>query len=801
MSNFTVESKSQLAKLLATENLTIQHQKISTARFDPKNRVLYCPIWQDMSGDMYDLLLGHEVGHALETPAEGWHDAVVDKSKGKHFKHFLNVVEDARIEKKIKRRYPGIRPSFIRAYKQLIERDFFGLKGANPNDLPFIDRLNLYTKGGTQWGITFTKEEQSMVDRVEAAETWQDVLDITDVVFDYSKSEQQEMQIPQFQYPQGDFDEFEDGEYDLDDQDSDFGEPQESKPEDTETGESEEKGEQDSAEEDASQSVGEKRDVDANKSDDGEKTQTESSNEKAEDGKDEKQTESSFQRQKESKSSQEDQYDPECRTDESFRQNESSLLDAACKEYIYVTLPKPILENIVTGYKRVHEQLEKHFEIYSHALDGSKLYSEFKSKNDRYISLLAKEFEMKKAARAYSKTKTANTGDIDISRLYKYQVDDNIFKKMQRTPKGKSHGLVILLDRSGSMSDNMPGSIEQIMVLASFCRKVNIPFVVYGFGDAEESRREDFPKSPYNTPAGFSANVGELKFDKVFLREYINSRCSNSEFTRCMKNLSALKKSYDGGRMTRHLRPVSEHLSNTPLVQAMVALKPITDEFRKVNNLDLVNLCVVNDGDADSISAYLTMNTFTDGKEYIGAKGFSNQTQNVVIRDTANKFELLLPTDPPNGHWDDAVRYGVFEWFRKTTGCKIFGFFIAGQGTTLRYAMVNKFVYENGDTVYDKLGIKVEGRRYYSSQRPERSDLTKELAKTVVKDKFLLSHNRGYNSFFIIPGGTALQVENEELEVEGKFTAKKLQNAFLKVAKAKQVNRVLVTKFIEGIAV
>jgi len=85
---FTVQQKSQLAKLMATENLSIQHQKIRTAKFDPKNRVLYLPIWQNMSGVMYDLLGGHEVGHALYTPAEGWHDAVADKTKGKNYKSF-----------------------------------------------------------------------------------------------------------------------------------------------------------------------------------------------------------------------------------------------------------------------------------------------------------------------------------------------------------------------------------------------------------------------------------------------------------------------------------------------------------------------------------------------------------------------------------------------------------------------------------------------------------------------------------------------------------------------------------------
>lgn len=119
---FTVESKSQLAKLLASENLIVEHKNIPTAYFNLKTRTLACPIWKDMSGDLYDLLMGHEVGHALYTPEQGWHDAVC--SEGKNFKSFLNVIEDSRIEKKIKRKYPGIRRSFVNAYKDLLDRDF-----------------------------------------------------------------------------------------------------------------------------------------------------------------------------------------------------------------------------------------------------------------------------------------------------------------------------------------------------------------------------------------------------------------------------------------------------------------------------------------------------------------------------------------------------------------------------------------------------------------------------------------------------------------------------------------------------
>ena len=56
--------KSILAKLLASENIRIEHQKVATAAFNLRDRALILPIWKEMSADLYDLLIGHEIGHA-----------------------------------------------------------------------------------------------------------------------------------------------------------------------------------------------------------------------------------------------------------------------------------------------------------------------------------------------------------------------------------------------------------------------------------------------------------------------------------------------------------------------------------------------------------------------------------------------------------------------------------------------------------------------------------------------------------------------------------------------------------------
>ena len=191
--NALVEQKSVLAKLMASENITVEHKKIPTAAFDIKNRVLYLTIlkWKPGS-DGYDLFCSHEVGHALWTPEEGWHSSTNDKGSG--YKSFLNVVEDARIEKKIKRKFPGARKAMSDGYNELMNADFFGIRemGVDVNELNLIDRINLYTKAGGNYGIDFTEEEREWIDKVMGTERVDDVVKVTAALFAYCKENESE---------------------------------------------------------------------------------------------------------------------------------------------------------------------------------------------------------------------------------------------------------------------------------------------------------------------------------------------------------------------------------------------------------------------------------------------------------------------------------------------------------------------------------------------------------------------------------------------------------------------------------
>ena len=168
-----LDSKSLLAKLMATENLIVEQRKVQTAMFDVKSRVLTIPqLDKNISGYLYDLFVGHEVGHALYTPLDGLMRAREEKIS----QAVTNVVEDSRIERKIKNKYPGLRSSFVKAYKELLEKDFFGTQGVDLNTLPFLDRMNLFCKGGPAQGIDFSPFEKNLIELVETTETYDDVI-------------------------------------------------------------------------------------------------------------------------------------------------------------------------------------------------------------------------------------------------------------------------------------------------------------------------------------------------------------------------------------------------------------------------------------------------------------------------------------------------------------------------------------------------------------------------------------------------------------------------------------------------
>ena len=164
-----MKNKSIIAKLLAEEDIFVVYKKMETAYFNPKSRELGLPIWNDemMTPNIEDLMVCHEIAHALWTPLD-----MLEQARARKISHsFVNIIEDVRIEQKVQERYRGSVAVFNRGYDDLAAKDFFGIDDKDVSKLNLIDRINLFFKiGSRKQKIEFSDEENVWVKKVSKCE-------------------------------------------------------------------------------------------------------------------------------------------------------------------------------------------------------------------------------------------------------------------------------------------------------------------------------------------------------------------------------------------------------------------------------------------------------------------------------------------------------------------------------------------------------------------------------------------------------------------------------------------------------
>lgn len=525
-----------VAKLLANENLTVIQAPVSTASFDIKNRVLRLPQWKDMTDNLLDMLVGHEVGHALYTTV----DAYINKNPYKdtpHFSGYMNVLEDVRIEKLMKRRYPGLRKSFNLGYKELNDRDFFGVANGF-KDMLLIDKINLYFKAGYSCGVTFTDIEKAFVRRAEETETCDDVIALAKEIYDYSKKAMED-KIEQMKAMSDDHEEFEEEE-----------------------------------QQEQGQSNEQDFDADEEETDEIEDQQPAPStmNDPLQDLED----------------SVEDQL--ESQTEKNLQNKLEELADTSV-EYKYINIPKQFKVDPVVTFKEVFEQ----HKIYQdeQELSGYKLINEddieraekFKASSKNIVNYLIKEFEMRKSAQNYKRAKVAKTGSLDGKKLYAYKLNDDIFKQVMTIPNGKSHGMIFLLDWSASMDHVLRPTIEQVISLAMFCRGAQIPFQVFAFSNG-------WSDAKYRNADGtrmITSSATEVDTYGLTMIELFSSKMTQSEFNK-MITIS----------LSRYFNHVGNFkTSGTPLNSALAWLYNYIPSFKSKNGVEKTTLITLTDGEGE----------------------------------------------------------------------------------------------------------------------------------------------------------------------------------------------------------
>ena len=599
-------------KLLASENITIEYGNITVPYFDVQSRVLGLPVWNNP--DTHNFVSGHEIGHAKYTPFQEWKEVLgsleTDPSLDGVTKDLVNIIEDVRIERLMLKRFPGLNKDFQRGYRVLLgELDYFGLKGKTEftaKDMSFLDRVNIKSKARHLVTVAFTAEEQELFDACYETETFNDVIELAKRFAAYVKAKKNEAE---------------------DTKGGDVKNPEKSKDLSDNTSEDSGEGNGDAQESDE----GDAANGDFESADEGTEEATDGDDREDGDGEDVKSIVSTT---------------PDS-TKDSWTGKEGAGLDfdvaveRTVEEELTSETQAEFDKNLVADAKDrrgcvnttmkvpPHRVLEEHCFVRiegeaprNYAKDQ---YTKFLAENKSVINMMVREFEIRKKAAQYRNAKIVKTGTLDLKKLHEYRYNDEIFVRGMKVPGGKSHGMVMLIDFSGSMCNVLDKVIEQTLQLTLFCKKVNIPFAVYSFTNGWQTRWQSKSWNQH----------GEVCFAGLQLKEWLNSNMDKAKFER--NAIEMLTK--------RH------SLGGTPLSEALIALQPEVKKIKKTMNLDRMNLVVLTDGDGARL-------TSTTG-EY---------TRHIKL-DATTTLSVDPYADLPYGEafGDDLYTKGILEWY-KTSG-------------------------------------------------------------------------------------------------------------------------------------
>jgi len=734
-------SKSILAKLLARENITIQHGNFETAHFDVENRVLGLPMLKEMDKNVYDLFIGHEVGHALETPCAGWHNSTFDIPGCP--RSFVNVVEDIRIEKLIQRRYPGLVNSFKRGYTNLMAQDFFGIDNKNINTMSFMNRLNLKSKLRDSISVDFTEEEQPYVDMAMAVETWDDVIVACRSIYEYLKEKQKDEQKEQQQQQKSES-EKPDNEDDFDENESESIEEQQPVGEDSEQNDIDDSDMDESL--DSLQGNASQNEVDD-----------------LEDSQDDEETEEVPETLGSGGADlSEDIMDTS--TDDNFRANEDKLIERDKSGNIPTVINlcnSKQIDEMIVAYEEVadsrirNNKLNFSQETVPDSAYNRKYKKELKSFVDettKIVNVMVKEFEMRKAAFQYSRSKTSRTGSLDVNKLHEYKFNDDIFNKVTKLADAKSHGMIMLIDRSGSMRNILGSVLRQTLTLAMFCKKVGIPFDVYTF-TAHKYRSKN---------STITLKVGDIDHKNISMCHILSSTFKKATYTEAFNNLFYQTV---GSEMNQSMMYSDvESMGSTPLTEVLTALPELTARFKNKHGVQKIIMPLLTDG-APSPFGYVSGTFVENGKLY--PLVVHNYYDRVIFNTGGNKYIRT------KGNY--ATKY-LLDYVRGL-GVTTVGYFLAQS-----HRDFNSMVASASGT-WSK-------------------EMFREASKKVRAQNFVsYDDTLGYSRFFILKTERKmLSTDIDDFEVKEGARAGEITRAFKKYASAKKTNRIFAAQFAEIIS-
>ena len=398
-------------------------------------------------------------------------------------------------------------------------------------------------------------------------------------------------------------------------------------------------------------------------------------------------------------------------------------------------------------------------------------YANFVNGIKKDIDFMVKEFEMKKSAQRYARTDIAKTGQLNVNKLYNYKLSEDLFKRVQVCADDKNHGFIMLVDWSGSMHHVMRDTMRQVITLATFCRKVNIPFQVLAFSNHDnlwnQGKAESEPrwKKVAQKRAEDQQKLHYIKRSTMWLYELLSHEMNQKDFDKMSFYMHSFMWHYS----------YDYSLSGTPLTEALECSVGIVGRFIKKHNIDKMNFITLTDGAGFTGGIQNNYDLFK--KTYGDDLPFRIDSTDTII-DPVTKKKYVVGDSAYGG--SNSFDFAYLDMISTRYNCATIGYYI-GRNTV------------QGMSSFAHYNIKnPEWRHNYNAVNEVRAQCRKNGGGVSIKDS-------GRDEMFFLDS-KKLNPKSQEVEVDGQKSSAQIARAFSKGLKQNRQSKVLMSTFVERVA-
>jgi hypothetical protein len=306
--------------------------------------------------------------------------------------------------------------------------------------------------------------------------------------------------------------------------------------------------------------------------------------------------------------------------------------------------------------------------------------------------------------------------------------------------------------------------------MATFCRKVNIPFDVYGFTDNSHAAAEfteageigiaSAIASYYDARSDSTSSALNINTRYFRMKQLVHSTMRTVEFNDAIKNLLLLAHTFSAACRPYYSEsatiPPTMRLAGTPLDEAIMVLRYIAEKFKKDTKIEILNTIILTDGE----SSYSLATPRTE-----------HSTYSIILEDPNSS----KPSTIVSRHSSGTLAY--LEMYKNITGSRVIGFYLMS-GRNYRTQIMRRASMSNLNT-----------------------DFEKQYKNEFLQHRYFGLKTKGYDTYFMVPGND-LEIDNITMDtvLVGPKNKATLLKAFKKMQTSKSISRVFLNQFIQQVS-